>query len=335
MADVLRVADPEHPERVTQRAYDAAREEADYSHLPRAHRLAARFGLPWVELRARVLTLDDPAAALERSLVSRSRSRRVVTRAECVGAVRQVAARRQTDTMTAAEYEETRLVMNAEASRRHLHGRHVLPLPSAVQIGMKFSFADVAAAAGVQVPRLPGRTMIARADAVVIFVEHYGFLPRQIDMQWFGRRHGIQLVMAHKDPHKGAVAQARERFAAMGRWFPPIASVRARPDEWEHMADGSPALLELAARHPRKRTRYEAYSPDEIREAISTAYDALQPGQALTGARYRQLARKLDLPSLKTVYFAAADDTQTFRALVLAEERRRAKAARTRSRTRG
>lgn len=58
----------------------------------------------------------------------------------------------------------------------------------------------------------------------------------------------------------------------------------------------------------------------------------MKAGQALTGARYRQLARKLGLPSLKTVYYAAADNTQTFRALVRAEEQRRAKASRTRAR---
>jgi len=208
----------------------------------------------------------------------------------------------------------------------------VLPLPSAQQLIIKFSFADIAAAAGVTVPRQPGRTMITRTDAVVLFIEHYGFQPRQTDIQWFGRHHGIQLVMAHKDPHKPPVEAARQRFEALGRWFPPVASVRARPEEWEHLGDGSPVLAELATKHPRKRTVNEAYSPDEIRAAITTAYDALEPGQALTGARYRVLARKLGLPSIKTVYLAAADDSQAFRALVRAEERRRAKAARTRTR---
>lgn len=332
MKEVLCLADAERPDRVTQRAFDVARVAAGYEAQPRADRLAARFGLPWAELRARVLAEPDPAFVLERSRVGRSQSRRIVTRAECVEAVRRVAARRQVDAMTAAEYEETRLVMNAETARRHRHGRHVLPLPSAGQIQVKFSFADVAAAAGVQVPRLPGRTMLARADAVMAFIEHYGFQPRQSDLQWFGRHHGIQLVMAHKDPHRVAVAEARERFAAMGRWFPAVASVKARPEEWEHLGDDSPVLAALAAQHSRKRTAHEAYSPEEIRQAISTAYDAREPGQALTGARYRQLARKLGLPSLKTVYYAAADDTQTFRALVRAEEQRRAKAARARTR---
>jgi len=119
LREVLQAADPKRPKTVTQRAYDAARETAGYGHMPRADRLAARFALPWSELRSRVLELEDPAFRIERSLVSRSQSRRVVTRAECVEAVRQVAARRGTTAMTAAEYEETRLVINAEVARRH------------------------------------------------------------------------------------------------------------------------------------------------------------------------------------------------------------------------
>lgn len=102
--------------------------------------------------------------------------------------------------MTTAEYDETRQLMNTETMRRHRHGRHVLPLPSPTQIAAKAPFADIAAAAGVRVPKLPGRTMLSRADAVFLFVEHYGFQPRKLDLEWFGRHHRIQLVLAQQRP---------------------------------------------------------------------------------------------------------------------------------------
>lgn len=333
MADVLRHADAEHPEEVTQRVYDETRVAVGYGSHSRADRLAARFKLSWAELRRRALQSADPASTMERSLVGKTRARRVVTQAECIAAVRQVAARRGSEELTAAEYNETRTAMNAEAARRHLHGQHIVGLPSAEQIRVSCqSFAFAAQEAGVTVSKLPPRTMLPRVEAIVAFVEHFGFRPRRADLQWLGRHHGIQFVMANKDHHGTAVAAARERFQRLGRWFPPQAKVRDRPEGWEQLGEGSTALAELAQRYPRLRTASEAFTPEEIRQAIATAYDALAPGQTLTAARYRGMYRRLGLPSVKTIYFAAADNSQTFRALVVAETRRRGRNARTRAR---
>ena len=62
MRDVLSVADPERPERVTQRAYNVAREQAGHGGTPRAEKLAEQFGIPWVRLIAAVRAEERPGA---------------------------------------------------------------------------------------------------------------------------------------------------------------------------------------------------------------------------------------------------------------------------------
>lgn len=332
MGEVLRAANPERPATVTQRAYDAARVAEGYGDTPRADRLAARFGLPWPELRRRVIEIDDPARILRLSEASKSQRRRVVTKAECVAAVKLVAARLEADELTVVQYDEVRAVIDAEAARRHRHGRHLLPLPSSETIKHQMPFADAAEAAGVRVPRAPTRAALPRTDAVVAFIEAHGFCPRQPDLQWFGRRHRIQLVKHASSNHSKAVADARVRFEKLGRWFPPKASKKARPEGWEHLGEGSEALALLAQAHPRERTRGEGFSPAEVREAIAKAYDALEPGQSLTSTRYRALTKPLGLPSLKTIYEVAAGEGATFRHLVRDEVARRARDARARER---
>lgn len=283
-----------------------------------------------------MLDSSDPAYSIERAQAGKDQARRVITKPECVAAIKQVLARLGTTKLTRCQYDDAREAINAEAKRRHLHGRHIVPLPHSQQITVTCgSFAAALNAAGAMTAQVSGRTKITRAHAVEVFVEHFGFRPSQRDLQWFGRHHRIQMVMLHREPHGRAIEAARQRFEELGRWFPPApppGDRAERPEDWEQLGEGSEVLADLAQRFPRLRTTREGYSPEEIREAISKAYDALPPGQRLTGALYRERSGELGLPSLKTIYQAAADDTQTFRALVKAEEQRRAKAARARSR---
>lgn len=87
--EVLRAADPEHPERVSQRAYDTARALVGQEDSPRADKLAARFKVSWDVLRDRVLNHEHPAYAL--SMAGKQQVRRVLTRAEAVAAIKRVA----------------------------------------------------------------------------------------------------------------------------------------------------------------------------------------------------------------------------------------------------
>lgn len=82
--EVLRAADPDRPDRVSQRAYDAARSLVGHEDSPRADKLAARFTVSWDVFRDRVPHHDHPAYAL--SMAGKQQVRRVLTRAEAIAA---------------------------------------------------------------------------------------------------------------------------------------------------------------------------------------------------------------------------------------------------------
>lgn len=327
IAQVLRAADPDAPERVSQRRYDEARGIAGHPGTPRADKLAVRFGIPWPVLRDRVLRAHNPAKAIADA--AKRQHRRVLTQAAVIAAVRRVAARLDSSELSMAEYERERLLIDASVARSHTHGTSFRRMPGAEVIDRKFGFKNVVEAAGLVVPPPLAPPLLCRADAVAAFVEHYGFQPRKLDIEWFGRHHGIQLVLITKDPHTPAVEAAKRRFVDAGRWFPPEASIRARPEEWQHLGDGAPGLTRLALAHPRKRGRGEGYSLDEVRAAIAWAYDSMKPDQRLTADRYRDLNRRDGMPSVKTIYLVAKEHGTSFAQLVRDEAARRAATART------
>lgn len=111
MREVRVAADPDAPDQVSQRAYDAARVTLGHGDPPRADKLAARFGVSWPQLRERVLHADDPARAV--ALRGKRQDRRVLTRAEAVAAVRRVAAIERVERMEPEASEVARRAINA------------------------------------------------------------------------------------------------------------------------------------------------------------------------------------------------------------------------------
>jgi hypothetical protein len=164
-----------------------------------------------------------------------------------------------------------------------------------------------------------------RADAVVAFVERYGFRPRQADIDWFGRYHRIQLVMRVRSPHSAAVAEAERRFTDDGRWFPPVSRTGDRPTDWQSLADDAPELAALARMYPRKRTRADPWTIEELRVVIAQAFDALGPGERLTVERYKLLSRAEGFPTAKTVITRAKEGGTSFPEMVRAEAAIRAR----------
>lgn len=275
---------------VTQREYDRARIASGYARTPRADKLAARFGLPWARLVSIVREDENAARAIARAAHVQDRS--VLTRTEAIAALRAAARHLRTDQLSPAEYERARRDLDETVHRRRIHGRPAAALPALAVIRDKFEFAEIAATAGLTVPRRAEQALMPRRDAVALFIGHCGFVPRQLDLAWFARHHRIQLVDREHEPHRVAVASAREAAQLRGLDFP----TSPPPTDWQQVAArDSSALAEARAQSP--AARKSGYSLDEAREAIRRAFDLLGPGLALTQERYRALSTEHGLPS--------------------------------------
>jgi hypothetical protein len=246
-------------------------------------------------------------------------------------APRRAADRLGTDEFTAEQYERARQGIEDDARRRYLHGAQALPMPTADMIRTKAAWVEIMREAGLSAPRLHPDRFLPRSEGVRLFIEHYGFRPRQQDLAWFGRHVGIAFVHRQHEPHKPAIAVAAERFAAEGRWFPPfLPRSYAMPENWQQYGDGSRELAALAVRYRRRRTAGDGYSMVELREAIGQAFDALKPGERMTVGRYREISTALGLPGLRAMYRVATEHDTSFGQMVRDEAAARALAVRRR-----
>lgn len=324
MRAVLAAAQPAGTGSVTQRAYGAARVQAGYADTPRADKLVLRFGLPWGRLVAIVSTDPDAPRTIARATSPPVRS--VLTEAETVDALQTAAQHLGASELSPARYEQARRALNAATARRHLHGRAAAPMPSVDVIREKFSFAAVVADAGLAVAARREQRLMTRAAAVTLFIEHCGFVPRQLDLRWFASHHGMQLVDREHERHRAAVAAAAAEAGRLGRWFP-TSSPTALPDGWQLGAQAdSPALARARAAFP--AARKAGYSIEEVREGIRQAFDLLDPGAALTQERYRTLSVDHGLPSPSVIGRLAKRQQTSFGALVRGVASERAEAAR-------
>jgi hypothetical protein len=317
--DVLVAADPTHPDRVTQRAYNDARAIAGYADSPRADRLAKRFKVPWSALIARVMNDQNPAWTL--SSASKERQRQVLTSAEVCSAITTVAARLGTSEISVADYEPTRQIINRELARRHLHGAHLTPLPSMGTIQKKMSFADAVQMAGLTMTPIHKRGLMPRAEAVRLFIEHYGFAPRVRDLRWFRARHGIQLVGQGSQSHLEILSEVRAQFVAEGRWWPERVPKAALPEGWQAAIPDSPDLQAARAAYPANKAN--AYTLSDVVAGLHRAFELLPPGEKLVRDRYAAISKAHRLPQYASVLRVAAAHGTSYGQLVrqVSEER--------------
>ncbi|MTD42839.1 hypothetical protein GKE82_00590 [Conexibacter sp. W3-3-2] len=325
VAHVLRAAAPDAPETVTQRAYDAARASAGHSASPRADKLVASFGVSWPRLRAIALTSANPGHSVAQA--ARQHRRRVLTLPEAISAVRRAASALDADELTAASYEDARRALDERGRRRHRHGRHLTPMPSADVIHHAHGFARVVQAAGLRTPDTTYAPSLPRAEAVLVFLEAFGFLPRSNDLDWFGREYGIQLANKRAISHADSIEQARAAATSQGRWFPVDVPRGRRPTDWQTTPVDAARIEHLAAVYPRKRTAGQAFTLDDLRAGIAAAFDLVEPGERVTVSRYKALARVHGLPNYGTLHERAKEHETTFPKLAHEEAERRSRAA--------
>ncbi|HST54462.1 MAG TPA: hypothetical protein VLJ42_01030 [Solirubrobacteraceae bacterium] len=297
---------------VTQQSYNQARREIGFGHTPRADKLAARYGMEWSAL-VRVIGAEElRARTIARA--THSREREVLTTAEAVFALQAVARRLATEEITPTIYEHERQAINAEVRRRYRHGSAAVPLPSVDVLREKFEFAEIMDAAGLRYAERAAQRLMPRASAVLLFLEHCGFLPGQQDLRWFARHHRIQLVAEERERHLHATDTARATWKRDGRWFPASRRRRRLLAGRNWLPRGSPALRRARAAFP--AARKAGYTEREIRDAVRRAFSLLPPGQTLTQERYRMLSTEHGLPSPSVIQRSSKQTGTGFGALV-------------------
>jgi hypothetical protein len=127
---------------------------------------------------------------------------------------------------------------------------------------------------------------MSRVDALALFIEHNGWLPVEPELCRFATRSGFKL--AQPDRAWGAeVADARERWRADGRWFPPgLLPKDQRPDLI--------AATGEYAQHPRTGSWDDI---DVCAQALNVYWDTLPGRQEPTQKGYGRWATGKPYPA--------------------------------------
>lgn len=206
---VAKLADRQHPEQISQRAFDLARRDARYRDVPSAQVIARRLGKPWRE----VLTLaHSPTRSHSSQLSSQSADGQGWLTAEHIAyAMKLVARRLQTATLSVAQYDTEREQLLKEHRRQHPRSTR-LRMPTSAQIctftGNELRGAKAAHAsqdgswpralelAGLIPNRKPVRRRAPARDIPVELLERYhethGHDPTPARLAKFAREQGIQ-----------------------------------------------------------------------------------------------------------------------------------------------
>ncbi len=157
--EVAALADPNDPEAVTQRAFDAKRKRrAAHAALPPARRITERLGLGWEEVLA---IAHKPEEEQNKLLAMRDKapsSADWLSEKHVAAMLQLVAGRLGTNTVSTNEYRVEREKVLAEDRTRWLHGRNLL-LPTAEQIAHAAdSWEEALRFAGLREQRKPGAT---------------------------------------------------------------------------------------------------------------------------------------------------------------------------------
>jgi hypothetical protein len=217
--EVAAIANPNEPEAVTQRNFDAKRERSTaHAALPPARRITERLKLSWAEVLA---IAHAPEAQQNKLLGAKDKSLWAtdwLTNEHVAAVLGLAAARLGADTVSVTEYDAERRKLVAADHARWLHGRHLL-LPTPKQIVHKTgSWDEALRIAALKVPnkRAP-RPREKRApplmDLIERFHDHYGVQPHATDLIAFAKGNGIP----YPDPRKNKFSVARTEWLAKRR----------------------------------------------------------------------------------------------------------------------
>lgn len=165
---------------------------------------------------------------------------------------------------------------------------------------------------------------MSRDAAIVLFIEHCGFVPKLLDLAWFGKHHEIMFVHPKWERHTVILDRVRTRWIECGRYWPERGRLAQPPANWQELAAiESPEILAARAAHPADRPPGSRTLDDVIADT-HRAFDLLPPGTRLTQERYRMLVREHGLVSVSVARRVAEQHGLTHGQLVRQVARSRA-----------
>jgi hypothetical protein len=308
VALVTQSAEPKAPEKVSQRAYDAARKAAGYGDAPTAKQTAARLKLPWKEVLALAL---DPARSVDSVLGAREGEddKPWLTSKDVCAALRIVARRLGKKTLKPVEYrlERKRMLDAARHSYRHLSE---LYLPTEGQIERTAGSWDEALVIAGLAPRsrATAGTGVPIVAVMELFLETFGYLPGVAQLEGFARAQGIPLAK-RRQPYADYIAELTKERAEWGKWTPKKPPRGMKPC-LTTPAPGVASLLSDATGGKRKKR----WTQEECVAALAQLLSEWPTDKRLTEDAYQEVSReRADLPSLSSLQRQGG---ATFRELV-------------------
>jgi hypothetical protein len=296
VAAVARVAAPEAPGQISQRAYDAARAAAGYANAPTAKQIAARLGMSWKAVLALAL---DPTRSVDSVLGAREgeEDKPWLTSKDVCAALKIVARRLGKKTLKPVEYrlERKRMLDAARHSYRHLSE---LSLPTEGQIERTAgSWDEALVIAGLAPrPRATAGMGVPIVAVLELFLETFGYLPGVAQLEGFARAQGIPLAKRRR-PYADYIAELAKERAEWGKWTPEKPPHGMKPC-LTTPAPGVAALLSDATGGKRKKR----WTREECVEALAQLLAEWPNDKRLTEDAYQEVSRgRDDLPSLSSL----------------------------------
>jgi len=280
---VSRTADPDQPEKVTQRAWDDARTDAGHPDAPRAHSITQRLQVPWSRLLVIANGNPDDALRALRQTAS-DKGRKDLALHAVATAMRQAATRLSAGTLNRGDYQRARqqiLAGTRKPPARRVAERAMPTLTSieTVLAQNQMSWDDGLNMAGLQPP--PAAGSVAGLDeeaATRAFVADIGKLPANGTQirKWAASR-GVSLqhhlVSARlKDAANLIQAETDEPIQVAGRGE-------------HHTASTDGAGADAPARRVRE------WAKPQVIAGMAKAITLLGPGQQLTQRSIKEVAR--------------------------------------------
>jgi hypothetical protein len=278
-------ADPSAPTRVSQRAFDAARAGSAFPGLPAARNIARLLGVTWGDALS-VAHEPEGVRAHRLSLKQKEAPLGWLHDDYVAFALRAVALRLETRTLSISEYRVERERMLAADRARWLHGRQ-LRLPGDEQVITHVgSWAAALSLAGLgPAPASKGDQPVVPPLVEIIdrFHAHYGTRPTFLALEAFAAGNGIPLPLKKGPTLNEALAEWEEGRAAQG--LPPAVEpppVAERPDYRRNVGAARPGERRLLARR----------SLEDCIDAMRRYLEGLRATARSTQRSYRDWARQ-------------------------------------------